>query len=176
VGLSGQDLQDEDRSVKAPINHSDLAQPGMIRYEKIGKVSSGSVFKHTGKGLKEWVGILERAGANSWTYQEIVDFLKKKHRLTPGWQQGVALGFEIGTGRRKVGQDGCSESARPSLLAGSALGEAYGPRDPDCAQTWGQGDFGLQSHGYQRCKDSKSPSRALARGRWSDVRYPQDVS
>ncbi len=74
-------------------------------YAVVGKVSSESVEKHTGKNWKTWIGILTRAGAESWGYSEIVAYLRKKHRLSPWWQQGVALGFEIATGRRKTGQD-----------------------------------------------------------------------
>lgn len=88
------------------INYSDLIRGvGTQDYSKIGKVSAESVKKHTNKDWKTWVALLEKVGARNWTYQEIVGFLKKKHRLTPWWQQGVAYGFEIATGRRKAGQD-----------------------------------------------------------------------
>jgi uncharacterized protein YndB with AHSA1/START domain len=91
--------------VAKTLTYSNLVRGGTQSYEKIGKVSSQSVLKHTGKGWEAWVGVLEKAGARSWTYQEIVAHLKKRHRLTPWWQQGVALGFEIAIGRRKAGQD-----------------------------------------------------------------------
>lgn len=74
-------------------------------YEKVGKVSAESVLKHTAKNWKQWIGILEKAGARDWKYSEIVVYLGRKHRLTPWWQQGVALGFEIATGKRRTGQD-----------------------------------------------------------------------
>jgi len=63
------------------------------------------VFKHTGKHWKQWIPLLEKAGASSWKYQEIVAYLAKKHRLSPWWQHGVTTGFEIAIGRRKTGQD-----------------------------------------------------------------------
>lgn len=81
------------------------ASTDQAQYQQIGKVSSESVEKHTGRGWKYWMDVLQKAGARTWTYQEIVAHLKKKHRLTPWWQHGVALGFEIFTGRRAVGQD-----------------------------------------------------------------------
>lgn len=74
-------------------------------FEKIGKVSSASVSKGTGKSWKQWVEILGDAGARAWTHQEIVAVLRKKYRLTPWWQQGVAHGFEVAIGRRQAGQD-----------------------------------------------------------------------
>jgi uncharacterized protein YndB with AHSA1/START domain len=74
-------------------------------YDVVGKVSSQSVERYTGKSWKTWVLLLDKAGARHLTHKEIVGLLRKKYRLTPWWQQGVALGFEIATGRRKVGQD-----------------------------------------------------------------------
>src|SRR4051812_34858442 len=72
--------------------------------EKIGRVSAVSVHKGTGKDWDEWLKLLNQAGAKSWTHQEIVTFLKKKHKLSLWWQQGVTLGFELATGRRVEGQ------------------------------------------------------------------------
>ncbi len=89
----------------AKLTYSEIVGGAQTNFDKVGKVSTESVFKHTHKHWKEWVAILERAGAQRWTYQEIAAYLKKKHKLTPWWQQGVALGFEIATGRRRVGQD-----------------------------------------------------------------------
>lgn len=87
------------------IRYSDLVGAKKTDYAKVGKVSSLSVKKHTGKSWDQWVPLLEKAGARAWSHQEIVAYLKKKYRLTPWWQQGVTLGFEIATGRRAVGQD-----------------------------------------------------------------------
>jgi len=80
-----------------------------MEYSKIGRVSSESVEKATGKTWDQWIAILEKAGARSWTHQEIVAFLKKKHKLGPWWQQGVTLGFEIAIGRRVEGQNAKGE-------------------------------------------------------------------
>ena len=95
--------------MKKVITHDELLNqaisPGARSFDQVGKVSDASVFKHTQKHWKEWVDLLEKAGARSWTYPELVTYLKKKHRLTPWWQQSVALGFLIATGQRQVGQD-----------------------------------------------------------------------
>lgn len=87
------------------LKYDELLSGAVRNYDKVGKVSSTSVKKHTGKDWKVWVGLLEKAGARNMTHQEIVALLKRKYRLGPWWQQGVTLGFEIATGRRKVGQD-----------------------------------------------------------------------
>jgi hypothetical protein len=80
-----------------------------MEYPKIGRVTSESVHKSTGKTWDQWVALLEKAGARPWTHQEIVAFLKKKHKLGPWWQQGVAMGYEIAIGRRIEGQNAKGE-------------------------------------------------------------------
>lgn len=91
--------------MKSYIEHSELIHGNQTDYKMVGKVSAESVRKHTGKNWKQWITVLKNAGANSWNYQEIVQYLKAKHRLTSWWQHGVAYGFEVATGRRKAGQD-----------------------------------------------------------------------
>lgn len=92
--------------MKKTIAYSELVEGKVPRsYDKVGNVSSESVKKHTGKDWKYWVTELEKRGARNLSHQEIVALLAKKYKLTPWWQQGVSLGFEIATGRRKVGQD-----------------------------------------------------------------------
>lgn len=72
--------------------------------DKIGRVSSASVEKGTGKDWDQWLKILNKAGARAWTHQEIVVYLKKKYKLSLWWRQGVTYGFEVATGRRLDGQ------------------------------------------------------------------------
>ncbi len=74
-------------------------------YKLVGRVSTESVFKATGKHWVKWIELLDKAGARSWTHAEIVAYLKKKYRLGPWWQQGVTLGFELAIGRRIEGQN-----------------------------------------------------------------------
>ncbi|OQW48897.1 MAG: hypothetical protein A4S09_13090 [Proteobacteria bacterium SG_bin7] len=73
--------------------------------QSIGRVSATSVKKGTGKNWDQWIEILERAGASVLTRKEIVVLLKKKYRLSAWWQQGVAHGYEVHTGRRIDGQN-----------------------------------------------------------------------
>lgn len=94
-------------ATKAFVRFSDLqaGQAAPTDLKVVGKVSAESVKKHTGKDWAAWIPLLQKAGAGNWTYPEIVAWLRDKQKLTPWWQQGVALGFEIATGRRKTGQD-----------------------------------------------------------------------
>lgn len=75
-----------------------------MKTEKIGRVSSASVKKGSGKDWDQWIKILDNAGAVNWTHQEIVKFLKQKYKLDVWWQQGVTLGFELAKGKRIEGQ------------------------------------------------------------------------
>ena len=74
-------------------------------YERIGRVSTDSVFKHTRRHWKDWIPLLDKAGARTWTHQEIVKYLAVKHKLSLWWQQGVAYGYEIAVGKRVEGQN-----------------------------------------------------------------------
>lgn len=71
----------------------------------VGRVSGESVLKGSGRDWDQWINLLQKAGAESWTHQEMVAFLKKKYKLIPWWQQGVAYGFQVATGRRADGQN-----------------------------------------------------------------------
>lgn len=71
----------------------------------IGRVSAASVQKGTGKNWDQWVEILNRQGASVLSRKEIVALLKKKYKLSAWWQQGVAHGYEVHTGRRIDGQN-----------------------------------------------------------------------
>ncbi len=76
-----------------------------MQYEKVGRVSSASVLKCTGKSWDQWVELLNNQGAANWTHKEIVAFLKKKYKLGPWWQQGVTSGYEIAIGRKVEGRN-----------------------------------------------------------------------
>ena len=78
-------------------------------FEKLGRVTSASVQKCTGKSWREWVELLERSGARNWTHGETTAFLKKKFKLGPWWQQGVAHGYEIAIGRKIEGRNAKGE-------------------------------------------------------------------
>ncbi len=74
------------------------------KIDKIGKVSRESVLKCTGKDWNGWVKILDAEGARILSHKEIAALLKTKFKLSPWWQQGVTLGYEIFIQRRVPGQ------------------------------------------------------------------------
>lgn len=73
--------------------------------ESLSRISRASVLKHTKKDWNEWITILDRAEARSWSHQELTRFLRARHHLTPWWQQCVAIGYETHIGRRIEGQN-----------------------------------------------------------------------
>ena len=80
-----------------------IAKPKTL--DQVGRVSTRSVRKGTGKDWIDWISIMNKAGARSWSHREMVAFLKKKYRLTQWWQQIVAHGFEVASGIRVDGQN-----------------------------------------------------------------------
>jgi len=72
--------------------------------QKIGRVSSESVKKHTKRSWDQWIALLDNTGAKNWPHREITLLLKTKYKLSPWWQQGVAIGFEIHHGLRIEGR------------------------------------------------------------------------
>lgn len=71
----------------------------------VARTKSESVEKHTGKNWDQWIVVLKKAGADFWTFKEIVQFLRTKHQLSMWWQQIVANGFQVHTGIRQVGEN-----------------------------------------------------------------------
>lgn len=66
--------------------------------------SDAAVRKATGRSCAEWTELLTAVGAQDWSHKEIVAWLATNTKLSGGWQQSVALGFETATGRRAPGQ------------------------------------------------------------------------
>ncbi|MGE3975775.1 MAG: hypothetical protein AB7F59_14715 [Bdellovibrionales bacterium] len=77
----------------------------MATIEKLGKVTTQSVLKGTGKSWDQWIALLNKAGAQTWEHKQIVQYLKNKYKLSLWWQQGVTGGYEIHLGRRVEGQN-----------------------------------------------------------------------
>lgn len=85
--------------------------PHMLEIEKIGRVSSASVLKCTGKTWAQWIAVLEKAGARGLEHKEIAALLKKRFKLSAWWQQGVATGYEMHIGKKIEGRNAKGEYA-----------------------------------------------------------------
>lgn len=88
-------------------------------------VGDAAVQKATGKTWAEWFNILDAAGGEKMTHQEIVAFLAKMHKVGPWWQQMVTVGYEQGSGRRAKHEkaDGFQISRSKTLAV--PVGRAY---------------------------------------------------
>ena len=153
------------------------------QFKKIGRVTTASVEKGSGSSWDEWISILTKAGAKSWTHQEIVQWLAKKHKLTPWWQQGVTLGFEIATERRIEGQNQKGEytvtATRTIALSPPALWRLLA--SPVGLAAWLQplSTFRLKAKAEYECEgDVFGEVRTLVAGRrvrmtWQETDWPK---
>jgi Activator of Hsp90 ATPase homolog 1-like protein len=66
------------------------------------KMSDEAVKAKTGKTWKQWFSILDKAGAQRMTHQEIVKYLSEKQSVGPWWCQMVTVTYEQQTGKREL--------------------------------------------------------------------------
>jgi len=64
-------------------------------------MSDEAVAAKTGKNWKQWFAIIDKAGGQKMTHQEIVKLLNSKHNVGPWWVQMVTVTYEQQTGLRK---------------------------------------------------------------------------
>ena len=154
-----------------------------IGVEKLGRVTSASVKKCTGRSWDQWIKILNAAGADAWSHQEIVAFVKKKYRLSLWWQQGVTSGYELHIGRRVEGQNSkgqysltatltfpiSAKSAWQLITSESGLQKWIGPMSPFELR---KGEtFESQGGIFGEVRTVKMGQRA--RIRWQDTDWPK---
>lgn len=65
------------------------------------RMSDDAVVAKTGKNWKQWFAIIDKAGGQKLTHQEIVKLLNSKHNVGPWWSQMVTVTYEQQTGRRQ---------------------------------------------------------------------------
>ena len=65
------------------------------------RMSDDAVMAKTGKNWKQWFSIIDKAGGQKMTHQEIVKLLNSKHNVGPWWGQMVTVTYEQQMGLRK---------------------------------------------------------------------------
>jgi len=65
------------------------------------RMSDDAVKAKTGKTWKQWFAVLDKAGAQKMTHQEIAKYLSEKQGVGPWWCQMVTVNYEQQTGRRQ---------------------------------------------------------------------------
>jgi hypothetical protein len=85
--------------------------------KEAGRMSDEAVQAKTGKTWAEWFAILDGAGAQTLTHQQIVAYLSGEHGVGGWWQQMVTVTYEQERGLRQKHQmpDGYQISASKTL-------------------------------------------------------------
>ena len=86
---------------------------------KAPRTSDAAVKAKTGKTWKEWLAILDKAGARKMSRQEIVKYLNTKQGVGPWWEQMVTVTYEQARGLREKHQkpDGYEISVSRTIKA-----------------------------------------------------------
>lgn len=69
--------------------------------DKIAGIGDQAVLAATGKNWKQWLSLLDKAGAKAMTHKEIVAIVRDRHGVGPWWQQMVTVGYEQVRGLRE---------------------------------------------------------------------------
>ncbi|HKW46052.1 MAG TPA: hypothetical protein VJN70_01350, partial [Gemmatimonadaceae bacterium] len=95
-----------------------LSTAGQADYAKIAGMSDASVKKATGCTWERWVNALDNAKAESWTHQQITEYVQAKYDVPDWWTQMVTVGYERIKGLRARGQrrDGSYEVSKSKVL------------------------------------------------------------
>lgn len=87
-------------------------------------VGDAKVLEVTGRGREEWFGILDEAGAATWTHPEIAAWLAADQGVDPWWSQHLTVAYEQARGIRSPGQrqDGLFEASVSRTVPLDAVG------------------------------------------------------
>src|SRR5215510_226226 len=107
------------------------------------RMSDEAVAAKTGKNWKQWFAIIDIAGGQKMTHQEIVKLLNSKHNVGPWWGQMVTVTYEQQTGLRQNHQkpDGFEISVSRTLNA--PVSSVYASFDEERARNAWLGEAGL---------------------------------
>ena len=96
---------------------------GKEKGEVIAGISSSAVKAKTGKTWKDWLSILETAGAKKMTHPEIADYLYTKLKVPGWWAQMITVGYEQARGLRQKHQrpEGYEVSVSKTMAVSVAL-------------------------------------------------------
>lgn len=89
------------------------------------RMSDAAVKAKTGKTLKEWFAILDKAGAKKLTHKEIVKLLTTSHGVGPWWQQMVTAMYEQSRGLRDAHEKPEGYEISVSRTVGASVTSLY---------------------------------------------------
>jgi uncharacterized protein YndB with AHSA1/START domain len=91
----------------------------------IAGISSAAVENATGRGWREWLRVLDAAGARRMLHKEIAAYLHSEHSVPPWWSQMVTVGYEQARGMREKHQKSDGYSAGSSRTIGAPVSALY---------------------------------------------------
>jgi len=80
--------------------------------DKVGRISDDAVHADTGKPLRKWYLLLDKAGARMMEHPGIMEHLRNAHGLSPWWARLIAIGYERERGLRAAHQTIRNEAGR----------------------------------------------------------------
>ena len=122
----------------------------------------------TGKAWKEWFAILDKAGAEKMTHQEIVKYLNTKQGVGPWWQQMVTVTYEQSRGLRKLHQKPGGYEISVSRTINAPIGKVYYAFANDKARNAWLPEEGLAVR-------KATPNKSM-RVTWNDVKTSLEIS
>lgn len=139
------------------------------------RMSDDAVVAKTGKNWKQWFAIIDKAGGQQMTHQEIVKLLNSKHNVGPWWGQMVTVTYEQQTGLRQNHQkpDGFqisvsrtintpvsflyssfeNDGSRKEWLGEDGLVVRKATKNKSMRVTWKDGKTSLEINFYPKDKD-----------------------
>ena len=88
-------------------------------------MSDEAVQTRTGKNWSQWFAILDKAGAQDMSHQEIVKLLNSKHDVGPWWQQMVTVTYEQARGLRQKHEKPSGYEISVSRTVNAPLASVY---------------------------------------------------
>lgn len=92
---------------------------------KMAGIGDDAVAAATGKNWKQWLWVLDKAGAKNMTHKEIVAEVRDRHGIGPWWQQMVTVGYEQARGLRQKHELADGYKISRSKTVGVSLSQLY---------------------------------------------------
>ena len=101
------------------------------------RMSDEAVLAKTRKNWKQWFAIIDKAGGQKMTHQEIVKLLTSKYNVGPWWCQMVTATYEQQTGRRAHHQKPSGFEISVSRTINTSLSTLYSSfENKDSRSNW----------------------------------------
>ncbi len=153
------------------------------KIQTLGRTTTESVHKHTGKHWDDWIRILDKAGCRHMKFSEITKTLKK-FRIGRWWEGAVAMGYEMHIGRRIEGRNQKGEYALTATktlpIARAKLWEFLISEEGQLAwlrpltplqEITPKAQFEVEGGIFGEIRTQKEPERI--RLRWQDTEWPK---